>query len=57
MGWKANGTLDNVVLATFGDKESWSSGYNLFAERWLQTGVVLDVWYLMAHIDLRADAM
>lgn len=31
---------DNHILATYGDASSYTSGYNLFADRWLGTNIV-----------------
>jgi len=41
--WNSMGVVGNTMLASFNSNQSWSSGYNLFADRWLGTGAVTDI--------------
>ena len=47
-------TGDGHLIAAYGQEESWTLGYNLFADVWLGTNVVessVSVFLFMPHLD------
>ena len=39
--WKSHALgSDNHLLVQYGDESSWSLGENMFADMWLQTGLI-----------------